>query len=77
MRQLTGAIRDLVGDTYQTGQHYRVRGGVRGLALIGGSTGDPAGPEHNVTAGIEWDDPADMTHASNAVLAISHRVRIP
>ena len=55
----------------------RLRGGVRGLALIGGSTGDPAGPEHNVTAGIEWDEPADMTHASNAVLAVSHRVRIP
>ena len=55
----------------------RVRGGVRGLALIGGSTGDPAGPEHNVTAGIEWDEPADMTHTSNAVLAVSHRVRIP
>ena len=25
----------------------------------------------------EWDEPADMTHASNAILAISNRVRIP
>ena len=62
---------------YHQRSGIRVRGGIRGLALIGGSTGDPTGPEHNVTAGIEWDDPADMTHASNAVLAISHRVRIP
>lgn len=53
---------------------FRMRTGVRGLSLVGCTTGDASSTHHNVTTGIEWDTASDQTHASNAVLSVSHRV---
>lgn len=55
----------------------RLRSTVRDLVLIGISTGNGVGGSHsNYTEGIEFDNPADMTHASNIVSAVSHSVSI-
>lgn len=52
----------------------RLRSTVRDLVLSNVSTGNGSGGSHsNYTTGIEFDNPADMTHASNAVVAaMSH-----
>ena len=51
----------------------RLRSSVRDLVLMGVSTGNGTGGSHsNYTAGIEFDNPSDVTHASNLVYAVSH-----
>lgn len=53
---------------------FRMRSGIRGLTLMGCTTGDASSTHHNVTAGIEWDTASDQTQASNVVASVSHRV---
>lgn len=54
----------------------RVATGIRGLSLVGISTGNPTGTIYNVTAGVEWDTAADATDTSNNVYVVSHRTRV-
>ena len=55
----------------------RLRSSVRDLVLLGVSTGNGAGGSHsNYTAGIEFDNPSDVTHSSNLVWAVSHSVLV-
>ena len=62
------------GRGYKQRSGIRVRSGARGVSVIGFTTGDPAGTHHNVTAGIEFDSPADQTHASNVFIGVNHHV---
>jgi hypothetical protein len=62
------------GRGYKQRSGIRVRSGARGVCVIGFTTGDPAGTHHNVTAGIEFDSPADQTHSSNVFIGVSHHV---
>jgi hypothetical protein len=54
----------------------RAKAGIRRLVLTGFNTGDPSGSHFNVTDGVYFNTPSDVTHATNIVSGLSHGVKM-